>query len=345
MSKKNSSVILKKLFKDNEEILKIYTIFKNNIKSFKKKNSFLIAVSGGPDSLALAALAKAYSYEKKCKIYYILIDHNIRKESSVEAKGVKKLLNKQNISLNIIKNHRPINKNIQSQAREIRYDLLSKFCKKKRINLILTGHNLEDQVETFFIRLSRGSGLHGLSSMKKINEINSKIFVARPLLNVKKNELINISKCIFSKYYKDPSNENNKYLRTRIRKLKKILEKSGVNYDQIFKSIKNLASSRDTLDFYFNRIYNDVVVKKKEYLSISLKKFNNLNQEMKMRVVNKSIKELTKSYYTPRSKKTINLVRELEAKKKAKLTLGGCLILMKKNQIIIKKEIKIRNAR
>ena len=85
--------------------------------------------------------------------------------------------------------------------------------------------------------------------------------------------------------------------------------------------------------------------KKKEYLSISLKKFNNLNQEMKMRVVNKSIKELTKSYYTPRSKKTINLVRELEAKKKAKLTLGGCLILMKKNQIIIKKEIKIRNAR
>ena len=48
------------------------------------------------------------------------------------------------------------------------------FCKKKKINAILTAHNLEDQVETFFIRLSRGSGLDGLSSMKKINKIQSK---------------------------------------------------------------------------------------------------------------------------------------------------------------------------
>ena len=54
-------------------------------------------------------------------------------------------------------NKSKINKNIQSQARKIRYDLLVKFCKKK-IKIILTAHNLEDQVETFFIRLSRGRG-------------------------------------------------------------------------------------------------------------------------------------------------------------------------------------------
>ena len=68
MSKKNSNVILKNGFKNYEELFHIYSIFKKKLNSFKKK-SFLIAVSGGPDSLALTALAKSYSYENKCKIY------------------------------------------------------------------------------------------------------------------------------------------------------------------------------------------------------------------------------------------------------------------------------------
>ena len=74
-------------------------------------------------------------------------------------------------------------------------------------------------------------------------------------MDFKKIELIKISKIIFGKYYKDPSNKNTKYLRTRIRNLKEILETSGINYDQVIKSIKNLASSKDTLDQYFNQIY------------------------------------------------------------------------------------------
>ena len=79
MSKKNSNVILKNNFKNYEELFYIYSTFKNKLKFFKKKN-LLIAVSGGPDSLALTALAKSYSYENKCKIYYVLVDHNLKKE-------------------------------------------------------------------------------------------------------------------------------------------------------------------------------------------------------------------------------------------------------------------------
>ena len=124
--------------------------------------------------------------------------------------------------------------------------------------MFLTVYNLEDKVETFFIRLSRGSGLDGLSSMKKINKIENSIKLVRPLLDFKKIELIKISKIIFGKYYKDPSNKNTKYLRTRIRNLKEILETSGINYDQVIKSIKNLASSKDTLEQYFNQIYKNI---------------------------------------------------------------------------------------
>ena len=72
MSKKNSNVILKENFKNYEELSHIYSIFKDRLNSCKNKN-FLIAVSGGPDSLALTALAKSYSYKYKCKIYYICL--------------------------------------------------------------------------------------------------------------------------------------------------------------------------------------------------------------------------------------------------------------------------------
>ena len=339
MSKKNSNVILKDGFKNYEELSDIYSLFKKKLNSFKK-NSFLIAVSGGPDSLALTALAKSYSYENKCKIYYVLVDHNLRKNSSKEAKSVKKLLKRHKIILNILKNKKPIEKNIQSEARVVRYNLLKSFCKKKKIKTILTAHNLEDQVETFFIRLSRGSGLHGLSSMRPINKIEDNINLIRPLLDFKKIKLIKISKLIFGRYYKDPTNRNTKYLRTRIRNLQEPLETSGINYDQVIKSIRNLSSSRDTLDQYFNKIYKNTVKKRNNIIVINLKNFNKINQEMKMRVFKKAIKDFTKAYYSIRSKKIFNLIDKIKAKKNAKLTLGGCIISREKNCIILNKEIK-----
>ncbi len=339
MSKKNSNVILKNRFKNYEELSHIYYSFRKNINPFKKK-IFLIAVSGGPDSLALTALAKSYSYENKSKFFYVLVDHNLRKNSSREAQSVKKLLKKYEITLQVLKNKKIIKKNIQSEARNIRYNLLTSFCKKKKINMIMTAHNLEDQVETFFIRLSRGSGLDGLSSMKKINKIKGGIKIIRPLLDFKKIELIKISKIIFGKYYKDPTNKNTKYLRTRIRNLKETLETSGINYDQVIRSIKNLASSRDTLDQYFNKIYKSIVTKKNNETMINLKNFNKINQEMKMRVLKKAIKDSSKAYYSTRSKKIFNLIDGIRAKKNAKLTLGGCIISREKNHINLKKEIK-----
>tara|TARA_B100000965_G_scaffold127799_1_gene106349 strand:- start:127 stop:1149 length:1023 start_codon:yes stop_codon:yes gene_type:complete len=339
MSKKNSNVILKNNFKNYKELFTIYSKFKKKLNSFKNK-SFVVAVSGGPDSLALVALSKSFSYQHRCKIYYVLIDHGIRKNSSLEAKSVKKLLQKYHIKLNILTNRKKIEKNIQSKARIIRYDLLTSFCIKKKIKIIFTAHNFEDQVETFFIRLSRGSGLQGLSSMKQSHKISGNINLVRPLLDIKKIQLIKISKIIFGKFYKDPSNRNKKFLRTRIRNLKRTLEKSGINYDQVFRSIKNLASSRDTLDFYFDKIYKDLIQKKSSKVLLKSSSFDKLNQEMKMKVFNKIIKDFTNANYAPRSKKIFNLIKQLKANKNAKLTLGGCVILRENNHITFKKETK-----
>ncbi len=339
MSKKNSNVILKNYFENYKELSNIYSVFKKKLASTRKK-SFLIAVSGGPDSLALTALGKLYSYETKSKIYYVLINHNIRKNSSKEANAVKSLLKKHKIKLDIIVNKKSIDKNIQGMAREIRYNFLMSYCKKKKIKIILTAHNLEDQVETFFIRLSRGSGLKGLSSMKPVNKVNKDLLLMRPLLDYKKSQLIKISKTIFGKFYKDPSNINTRYLRTRVRNLKNILEKSGIRYDQIIRSIKNLASSRDTLEQYSNKIFKEMVIKKKDKILIKLEDFLNLNDEMKMRLFMQTITDFRNIYYAPRSKKIRNLTHQLTIQRNAKLTLGGCLIMREKNHILIMKESK-----
>ena len=104
------------------------------------------------------------------------------------------MLKKYFISLKIFKNNKKINKNIQGEARNVRYEILTKYCYQKKIKTIITAHNLEDQVETFLIRLSRGSSLKGLSSMRDLTKINNKIYLLRPFLNTKKIVLIKIAK-------------------------------------------------------------------------------------------------------------------------------------------------------
>ena len=338
MSKKNSSVSLKNDFKISEDLSKLYSDFKNSLINLKKK--FVVAVSGGPDSLALTALTKAVNSEKKLRFFYVLVNHNIRKNSFLEANKIKRLLKKNQIHLNILNNKSQIKKNIQSEARKIRYDLLIKFCKKKKTKVLMTAHHLDDQVETFFIRLSRGSGLTGLSAMQKLTKLNREILLLRPLLNVQKKNLIKISKMAFGGFIQDPSNKNVKFLRTRVRSLKRPLNKIGITYEQIIKSINNLSSSKETLDHYYTKISNELILKKNNQITINLTTFKTLKSDIKYRLINDSIKRLKNNYYNPRSKKTQNLIKNIESKNFKKSTLAGCIFLKNMDILTLKVEKK-----
>ncbi len=342
MSKKNLNV-LRNFFENSYQFLEIYNHFKKKIKSLKSKK-FLVAVSGGPDSLALVALSQAYSFETKTAFNYLLVDHNLRTSSAKEAKTVKKILKKHDIELNIARNKLKINSNIQKNARDIRYKILSQYCEKKKIKFVITAHNLDDQVETFFIRLARGSGLTGLSSMSTLNRFNKNTSVFRPLLDIEKKSLVYISKKIFGKYIKDPSNKNTKYLRTKVRNLKKPLEDSGIEYSQIIKSIKNLASSKATLDNFINKILEENVNLSKKEVTINFAKFNEFNDEIKIRLINHSIKILKDNYYNPRAKKVTKLIKNLEKKNFKRSTLGGCIISKKNRILTFRSEKNVKNS-
>jgi tRNA(Ile)-lysidine synthase len=212
VSNKTHKFLLDKL--KDRRIFQIYKKFENNL-PFKKK--LIVAVSGGPDSLALSFLAKIYSIKKSIDIKYFIVDHGLRKNSTLEAKFVQKKLKNFSIKLNILtwKGIKP-RKNIQSIAREKRYKLLTDAAKKYGIQNILLGHHLDDLFENFFIRILRGSGLKGLISLDKETNINQTNLI-RPLIKLDKKDLIYVSNNIFGTYIEDPSNENEKFKRVRIR--------------------------------------------------------------------------------------------------------------------------------
>ena len=199
MSRKNLSVNkIPKVIKEkllNKRIHKLYKLFE---KSFEIKSDFIVAVSGGPDSLALAFLTKIYSIRNNLKCKYFIIDHKIRNESTQEAVKVKKILLKLSIKSEILtwKGKKPL-KNIQSVARKNRYDLLLAQCNKFKIKNLILGHHVDDMFENFFIRMVRGSGLKGLISLGKKTVIN-KINIIRPLLTFQKKDLVFISSYVFN---------------------------------------------------------------------------------------------------------------------------------------------------
>ena len=210
MSRKNLSVVNKipKLLDSklrNKRISKIYRKFE---KTLNINENFIVAVSGGPDSLALAFLSKIYSIKNNLVSRYFIIDHKLRKESTKEAQLVKKILNKFFIKAEILTWYgKKPSKNLQSSARKKRYELLMAKSKKLKINNLILGHHLDDLFENFFIRIVRGSGLKGLISLDQQNKINeTNLF--RPLLNQKKDELIFLSKYVYNFFVKDPSNKD-----------------------------------------------------------------------------------------------------------------------------------------
>ena len=339
MKRKNLNVEKHKNFIFNDKkTSEIYFKFSSLVSKYIKNKSFVVAVSGGPDSMALAFLANHFSYENNKKGHFVLIDHGIRKNSKKEAIKVKKILNTKQIKLIILRNKKKITRNVQKTAREVRYSLLSKFCIQKKAKILITAHHKEDQIETFLIRLSRGSGVEGLSSMSQSTKLFNKITLLRPLLEFEKNQLQYISNKIFKKTIKDPSNKDKKFLRTNIRDLTKILSQKGLNLDQIVRSIKNISSTKDAINHYVNLSLRKFVKVRKNETILNLQMFKKEPTEVKLKIINNIVKKRADSYYPPRSIKVLSLIKRFELESLKKCTLGGCIFEKRKNSLHVTKE-------
>jgi len=332
------------LFSKDPKILNFYIKFKSIISKFINRKNFAVAVSGGADSLCLAYFAKIYSSEFSNKLHVLIVDHGLRKESTKEAVKVKKLLSKKNIESKVLKWRGKIPKsNIQKNARDMRYSLISNYCIKNEVKYLITAHHSDDQIENFFIRLLRGSGLSGLSSMPEKTRYNTDLKIIRPFLKFEKKDLKYVTLNYFKTYIKDPSNKNDKFLRVRIRKYRKKMEREGLDTKKIIKTVDNLLSADQALNFYKNKaLYKHASFVSKSKCLISRKIFSDEAKEIIFKSFSDILSLVSGTYYPPRSKKVINLIDRLRSDNFAKSTLGGCIIEENDNFILISKELKIR---
>jgi len=320
---------------------KIYKIYNEFSSSLKIKEDLAVAVSGGPDSLALTYLTKCYSLKNKIKVKYYIVDHKLRKESSIEAETVKKNLKKIDVECKILNwdGKKPY-KNIQATARDKRYSLLANECKKNDIKYLLLGHHLNDLFENFLIRIVRGSGLNGLISFGNNTKYRGQdLNIIRPLLNLEKKDLLYISNKVFSFFVKDPSNINENYKRTRIRNLLHSLKNEGLDITKLKLTINNLKDSDKSIKFYVDRnLKKNVFFLKKKKIYILNFSFFDQSHEIIFRSLTNLIQKLGNKYYPVRGKSIIELIKRIDKKSFTKATLGGCYIERINETILISKE-------
>lgn len=195
----------------------------------------VLAVSGGPDSTALLALAARWraSLTRGPDLLAVTVDHGLRAESAKEAGAVKRHARALGIA------HRTLRwtgakpkTGLQDAARAARYRLLSQAAGKAGARCVLTAHTLDDQAETVLLRLARGSGLSGLAAMRGESAMFGTI-VVRPLLGVPKARLIATLERLRVAYADDPSNRDPRFTRPRLRALMPTLAGEGLTAERL----------------------------------------------------------------------------------------------------------------
>ena len=179
-------------------------------------NKIGVAVSGGPDSLALLLLAAA---ARPGQVEAATVDHGLRAESRAEAKMVAALCKRLGVPHAILTIDWPKTpkSNLQAKAREKRYELLGRWAGQRGIASVGTAHHLDDQAETLLMRLARGAGIGGLGSVRTRRPLVPGAQLIRPLLGWRKAELTALVRAAGLEPVDDPSNRDPRHDRVRMR--------------------------------------------------------------------------------------------------------------------------------
>lgn len=191
----------------------------------------LLAVSGGPDSTALLAIALEWARRapRAPRLAAATVDHGLRKESADEAAAVGALCARLGVPHRVLlwQGDKPTSR-IQERARAARYALLAAHARQIGAQAIVTAHHLDDQAETALFRLLRGSGVGGLRAMAASVDLDG-FALLRPLLGVAKRDLVAACETRGLAYVRDPANQDPRFARTRMRQLAAGLAAEGLD--------------------------------------------------------------------------------------------------------------------
>nr|WP_246549233.1 tRNA lysidine(34) synthetase TilS [Ancylobacter oerskovii] len=219
--------------------------------AFLPHRAVLLAVSGGPDSTALMLLAQQWrvAMAEGPVLHVASVDHGLRREAAGEAAAVGLLAARLGLSHVVLPLDRPLSRSgIQEAARDARYAALVRHAQAVGAAAIATGHTLDDQAETVLFRLMRGSGLSGLAGMPAERLMPGEVALLRPLLGLRKAELVAACRQADAGFVEDPSNRDPRFTRARLRLLLPQLEREGLGAERLARLAARVARADAALE-------------------------------------------------------------------------------------------------
>lgn len=280
--------------------------------------NYVLAVSGGVDSVVLLHLLTRL---QNIKLVIAHFDHGIRHNSSEDTLFVAGLADKH--GLKFVTESAELGKDASEEtARNFRYDFLFKIASDIQADGVITAHHQDDAIETCFINITRGTGRHGLSSLK------NRPGLYRPMLGVRKNDIINFAKTNKLEWREDQTNSDTKYLRNNLR-LNVIPKMSEVDRNNVITIIENSNDINEKVDFILNNMLRRGL--HKDQPTVSRKWFSKLPAK----ISNEIIYTILKKYKIGEiDNKTVDRIavqiKTLQAGKKIQFT-GGQVILTKRS--------------
>jgi tRNA(Ile)-lysidine synthase len=279
-----------------------------------KGDRLIVGVSAGVDSMVLLRLLTAFRQEFDLSLIVAHVNHGLRpKESEGEAELVKKESERLGLTFEYgLFDVKELKKagglSLQDAARRIRFHFFNLLLQRHGAAKIALGHNADDQVETLFLRLMRGSGLGGLKGMLPIREGK----VIRPLLEVWRREIESFAEEMKIPYLLDSSNLKENYLRNRLRlTLIPLIEREyQTNFKKIvLKTSAILREENDCLEKGAEEAYQKIVQEEKDTLSFRFSSYQSLHPAIQRRVLRKMCEKIYSSRMNMESTEGIKIDR------------------------------------
>ena len=233
--------------------------------NIKSDESIVVAVSGGPDSMALLDLLIKIRNEVKYNIVCAHVNHNVREESKDELEFVKEYCEDNNVIFESLVVDKWQNDNFHALARKVRYEFFESLLEKYSSKYLFLAHHGDDLIETILMRLTRGSSFAGYHAFLEI-ESRKTYSIIRPLLNLSKQEIEDYDKSNNINYVIDKSNFKDKYTRNRYRKyVLPFLKQENSNVIEKFKEFSETIYDyeeyimKEVLDSYDKIVINNII--------------------------------------------------------------------------------------
>jgi tRNA(Ile)-lysidine synthase len=283
--------------------------------------------------MALMHLFADWAKEYAAKLpVALIVDHGLRDDSDKEAALAAQWAQDAGLVAHVLRRKGPRPRaNIEDEARSARYALMGAWCERRAVQRIFLAHTLDDQAETFLLRLGRGSGVDGLSGMRGCGPLPapgfSGIEVLRPLLDVRREELRRYLKAREASWLEDPMNADPRFARTRIREVLPALEAAGISAPRIAQAARHLARAREALNAGAAEFLAVHAQGHSDSVLIDGASLGRLPRETGLRVLSAVLMRVSGAVYRPRFERLTALYKALTSGSFAKArTLHTCRI-------------------